>query len=102
MLRRLLQLKGDVRMIHSRVFKAEHSLRFPRVTRVRWDKSPRDCFTHQQLLEDVARQSMGGAPTLPPDTTRHPELSLHDAISSLAEGNFTCRKVQITSYQFFA
>ena len=54
-------MKGDVRMIYSRVFRAAHSLRFPRVRAIRWDKSVRDCFTHQQLMEDVARQSTGGA-----------------------------------------
>lgn len=55
------QVKGDVRMIYSRVFTASHSLRFPRVTAIRWDKGLRDCYTHKELQDDVERKRNGGA-----------------------------------------
>ena len=48
-----VQVKGDVRLIRSKEFTTAYSLRFPRVTAVRFDLEPRDTMTHQRLLEDV-------------------------------------------------
>ena len=56
-----MQVKGDVRLIRSKEFKTAYSLRFPRVTAVRFDKGPRDTMTHQELLEDVERKLARGA-----------------------------------------
>ena len=55
-----MQVKGDVRLIKSKEFKTAYSLRFPRVTAVRFDKGPRDTMTHQELLEDVGRKLARG------------------------------------------
>lgn len=54
-------MKGDVRLIKSMQFATAFSLRFPRVTRVRFDKGPQDTMTHQELLEDVEKKRAGGA-----------------------------------------
>lgn len=43
------QVQADVRTIRSRNFASRHSLRFPRVHRVRWDKAPTDIQTDAQL-----------------------------------------------------
>ena len=51
-----MQVTGDVRLIKSKEFMTDHSLRFPRVTAVRFDKESRDTKTHQELLEDVDRK----------------------------------------------
>ena len=59
-----MQVKGDVRLIKSKEFKTAYSLRFPRVTAVRFDKGPRDTMTHQELLEDVSRKLARGAGAL--------------------------------------
>lgn len=48
-----MQIQADVRTIMSRTFASRHSLRFPRCTRVRWDKSPMDVQTDQDLWEIV-------------------------------------------------
>jgi len=56
-----VQVKGDVRLIKSKEFKTAYSLRFPRVTAVRFDKGPRDTLTHQELLEDVGKKLARGA-----------------------------------------
>lgn len=48
-------------MIRSKEFKTAYSLRFPRVTAVRFDKGPRDTMTHQELLADVERKLARGA-----------------------------------------
>jgi hypothetical protein len=45
----LLQLHADVRTIRSKSFASAHSLRFPRVKRVRWDKGPTDIETDESL-----------------------------------------------------
>lgn len=47
------QVQADVRTIISRDFATRHSLRFPRVERVRYDKSPFDVQTDGQLWELV-------------------------------------------------
>ena len=47
------QVLADVRTIMSKTFASRHSLRFPRCTRVRWDKSPLDVQTDQDLWEIV-------------------------------------------------
>ena len=48
-----VQIQADVRTIMSRTFASRHSLRFPRCVRVRWDKSPTDIQTDQDLWEIV-------------------------------------------------
>jgi hypothetical protein len=58
------QVKGDVRLIRSKEFRTEYSLRFPRVTAVRFDKGARDTLTHEALLEDVDRKLARGASRL--------------------------------------
>lgn len=55
----LLQLQADVRTIISRTFATQHSLRFPRVTRIRWDKSPLDVQTDDELWGIVNEQRSG-------------------------------------------
>ena len=59
-----VQVKGDVRLIRSKEFKTNYSLRFPRVTAVRFDKGARDTMTHQELLDDVNRKLARGASDL--------------------------------------
>ena len=56
------QVKGDVRLIKSANFATAYSLRFPRVTRVRFgdDKGPQHTMTHQELLEDVEKKRISG------------------------------------------
>lgn len=49
----LMQVQADVRTIVSKTFASRHSLRFPRVHRVRWDKSPMDIQTDQELWDLV-------------------------------------------------
>lgn len=48
-----MQVQADVRTIVSKQFASRHSLRFPRVQRVRWDKSPLDIQTDQELWDTV-------------------------------------------------
>ena len=69
-----LQVKGDVRLIRSKQFATAYSLRFPRVTRVRFDddKGPCDTLTHQELLEDVEKKRQSGARDLLPDALHAP------------------------------
>ena len=52
------QVQADVRTIISRDFATRHSLRFPRVERIRYDKSPFDVQTDQQLW-DLVNQNKG-------------------------------------------
>ena len=47
------QIQADVRTIMSRTFASRHSLRFPRCVRVRWDKSPAQVQTDQDLWDVV-------------------------------------------------
>ena len=47
------QVQADVRTIRSRNFASRHSLRFPRVQRVRWDKAPTDIQTDAELWHIV-------------------------------------------------
>jgi hypothetical protein len=44
-----LQVQADVRTIRSRNFASRHSLRFPRVQRIRWDKAPTQIQTDAEL-----------------------------------------------------
>ena len=53
-----LQVQADVRTIISRDFATRHSLRFPRVERIRYDKSPFDVQTDQELW-DLVNQNKG-------------------------------------------
>jgi len=55
------QVKGDVRLIKSKQFATDFSLRFPRVARIRKDKKPQDTMTQQELLEEVDRRRASGA-----------------------------------------
>jgi hypothetical protein len=48
-----LQVKSDVRMIVSKMYAAEYSLRFPRVEEVRMDKDAFCVNTDQELREQV-------------------------------------------------
>ena len=66
------QVQADVRTIRSRNFASRHSLRFPRVHRVRWDKAPTDIQTDAQLwaVVEANKGAIVGAPHLP--------LALHD------------------------
>ena len=52
------QVQADVRTIISRDFATRHSLRFPRVERIRYDKSPFDVQTDQELW-DLVNQNKG-------------------------------------------
>lgn len=54
-----VQVQADVRTILSRDFATRHSLRFPRVERIRYDKSPFDVQTDKQLW-DLVNQNKGG------------------------------------------
>jgi len=59
------QVKGDVRLIKSKQFATDYSLRFPRVARVRFDsgdhKAPQETMTQEALLEEVAQRRASGA-----------------------------------------
>jgi hypothetical protein len=48
-----VQVQADLRTIVSKTFASRHSLRFPRVQRVRWDKGPMDIQTDQELWQIV-------------------------------------------------
>ena len=52
------QVQADVRTIISKDFATRHSLRFPRVERIRYDKSPFDVQTDQELW-DLVNQNKG-------------------------------------------
>ncbi|DBA75732.1 TPA: hypothetical protein ACH3X1_010149 [Trebouxia sp. C0004] len=54
----VLQVQADVRTIISKDFATHHSLRFPRVERIRYDKSPFDVQTDQELW-DLVNQNKG-------------------------------------------
>jgi hypothetical protein len=55
-------VKGDVRLINSKVFAADYSMRFPTVVRTRWDKPPAEVQTHEELCQLVQqRVEAGGA-----------------------------------------
>ncbi|DBA86388.1 TPA: hypothetical protein ACH3X2_005613 [Trebouxia sp. C0005] len=54
----VLQVQADVRTIISKDFATRHSLRFPRVERIRYDKSPFDVQTDQELW-DLVNQNKG-------------------------------------------
>ncbi len=54
----VMQVQADVRTIVSKTFASRHSLRFPRVQRVRWDKSPMDIQTDQELW-DIVESNQG-------------------------------------------
>ncbi|KAL4440149.1 hypothetical protein ABPG75_003150 [Micractinium tetrahymenae] len=51
-----LEVKGDLRAIHSRVFATGQSVRFPTVERIRLDKSGRQCSSVAELKDWVASQ----------------------------------------------
>lgn len=51
-------MTADIRAIVSKVFAASHSLRFPRVDRVRWDKSPADAMKESEL-DDLVKSNKG-------------------------------------------
>ncbi len=53
-----VQVQADVRTIVSKQFASRHSLRFPRVQRVRWDKGPLDVQTDQELW-DIVESNQG-------------------------------------------
>ena len=71
----VVQVLADVRLITSKVFAAQYSLRFPRIKRVRWDKSAADVQTQEDLWTflEANRHGTGAPPLLPhphPVTTR--------------------------------
>jgi len=60
-----------VRTIISKDFATRHSLRFPRVERIRYDKSPFDVQTDQELW-DLVNQNKGVVTGLHHCITYHP------------------------------
>lgn len=56
-----LQIKGDVRLISSKVFAARYSMRFPTVVRMRWDKPAAEVQTHEELCQLVEQRVEAGA-----------------------------------------
>ena len=56
----VLQVKGDVRLINSKVFAADYSMRFPTVVRTRWDKPPTEVQTHEELCQVVQQRVEAG------------------------------------------
>lgn len=70
-----LQVQADVRTIVSKTFASRHSLRFPRVQRVRWDKSPLDIQTDRDLWQIV--ESNKGAIVGEPHLITLSHLSAH-------------------------
>ena len=61
----VVQILADVRLITSKVFAAQYSLRFPRIKRVRWDKSAADVQTQEDLWNFLEANRHGtGAPLL--------------------------------------
>jgi hypothetical protein len=57
---RPLQIKGDVRLIHSNIFAADYSMRFPTVVRTRWDKPAAEVQTHEELCQLVKQRVEAG------------------------------------------
>jgi len=66
-----VQVQADVRTIISKDFATRHSLRFPRVERIRYDKSPFDVQTDQELW-DLVNQDKGVVTGLHHCITHHP------------------------------
>ena len=46
-------VKGDIRLVRTKTFWTSYSLRFPRVTAVRWDKPWTECMTEDELERKV-------------------------------------------------
>ena len=53
----VLTVKADIRLVRTMTFRADVSLRFPRVTGVRWDKPWHDALSNEQL---AVMQDEGG------------------------------------------
>lgn len=63
------QIQADLRLIQSKMFASGYSLRFPRIRRIREDKSCREVMTLQELTDMVEENkgNLTGAPA-PPDS----------------------------------
>ena len=46
-------VKGDIRLVRTKTFRTSYSLRFPRVTAVRWEKAWTECMTEDELERKV-------------------------------------------------
>lgn len=69
------QIQADLRLIQSKMFASGYSLRFPRIRRIREDKSCREVMTLQELTDMVEENkgNLTGAPA-PPDSPFAPPL----------------------------
>ena len=67
----------------SRTFASRHSLRFPRCTRVRWDKSPLDVQTDQDLW-DIVESNKGAI--------KGERLKPHAVATGALSTGFSCRE----------
>lgn len=76
-----MQIQADVRTIMSRTFASRHSLRFPRCTRVRWDKSPLDIQTDQDLW-DIVESNKGAI--------KGERLNAHSVAKGTLSTGFSC------------
>jgi len=54
----VVQVKGDIRLIPTKTFASGYSLRFPRVTGLRYDKKWSDIFTHADLVQAIDEEKV--------------------------------------------
>ena len=53
-------VKGDIRLVRTKTFRTPYSLRFPRVTAVRWEKPWTECMTEDELEPKVEEDGVAG------------------------------------------
>eukprot|EP00854_Cymbomonas_tetramitiformis_P010924 gene10924-12923_t len=117
----VVQVKGDIRAIQSNVFKSSYSLRFPRITEIRWDKPWRDVLTDLELVELVesaknqvnavkvvkkegqagglgAKRRVGGSVHALPPAFARPDLS---ALEASTRGDLSARESSVLEGMYF-
>ncbi|XP_042449439.1 DNA ligase 4-like isoform X2 [Zingiber officinale] len=90
----ILSINSDIRTVKSEVFMAPYGLRFPRITRVRYDKPWHDCLDLQSFVELV--QSSNGNTW----RTNHPGLQSQNPKRTKTTKRGTRKNVSVISAHF--